>query len=166
MPVTADSIKGSVQDLDGRVGSLELTADGLKTTIKGKVDGKDIASTINQTAQSVLIQASKIDLKGYVKMEDFEAVTGWADNFAGNSISANDIACGRGDFDELVFGTLAGEYCSWKSKSVLVSRGNLTVNKRYLTLMKGDGTTVTLDVVTDVSLSNSRSETINYLGKD
>ena len=62
--------------------------------------------------------------------------------------------------------TVNGSGASWKSKSVLVSRGNVSVSKRYLTLMKGDGTTVTLDIVTDVSLSNSRSETINYLGKD
>ena len=47
---------------------------------------------------------------------------------------------------------------------MLTSRGNLTVNKRYLTLMKGDGTTVTLDVVTDVSLSSSSTVTLNYLG--
>ena len=99
-------------------------------------------------------------------MEDFEAVTGWTESFTGHSISADYITCGTGDFDDLVFGTLAGENCSWKSKSVLVSRGNLTVNKRYLTLMKGDGAAVTLAVVPDVSLSNSRSGTINYLGKD
>ena len=166
LEVTANAITQKVEDVNKGVAQIKVKADQIELTVKGKVDGKDIASTINQTAQSVLIQASKIDLKGYVKMEDFEAVTGWTESFTGHSISADYITCGTGDFDDLVFGTLAGENCSWKSKSVLVSRGNLTVNKRYLTLMKGDGTTVTLDVVTDVSLANSRSETINYLGKD
>lgn len=36
------------------------------TAIESKVSAGDIASTINQTAQSVLIQASKINLEGYV----------------------------------------------------------------------------------------------------
>ena len=161
--VTADSIKGSVTALDGRVGSLELTADGLKTTIKGKVDGKDIASTINQTAQSVLIQASKIDLQGYVKMEDFEAVTGWTENFTGHSISADYITCGTGDFDNLVFGTLGGENCGWTSESCLTG-ASLSTTKQTINFVKPNGDVAAVTVVTSATL-NKTSKTIKYLGQ-
>ena len=44
------------------------------TAISSKVSAGDIASTINQTAQSVLIQASKIDLQGYVTATELSAV--------------------------------------------------------------------------------------------
>lgn len=42
--------------------------------VTSKVSAGDIASTINQTAQSVLIQASKIDLQGYVTASQLSAV--------------------------------------------------------------------------------------------
>ena len=43
-------------------------------SITTKVGKGDIASTINQTAQSVLIQAAKIDLDGYVTVSSLDAV--------------------------------------------------------------------------------------------
>ena len=43
-------------------------------SITTKVGKGDIASTINQTAQSVLIQAAKIDLDGYVTVSELNAV--------------------------------------------------------------------------------------------
>ena len=42
--------------------------------VTSKVSAGDISSTINQTAQSVLIQASKIDLQGYVTASQLSAV--------------------------------------------------------------------------------------------
>ena len=43
------------------------------TAITTKVSAGDVASTINQTAQSVLIQAQKIDLSGYVTANQLSA---------------------------------------------------------------------------------------------
>lgn len=54
----------------------------------------------------ITLEAANILLKGYVKMEDFEAVEGWSTNFAGESISGSSIVGGYGDFDELVCGQL------------------------------------------------------------
>ena len=168
-----DGLGGKISMIEGL---LDLKVEGGGNTVSVRLNALD--NSISLKADTTYVNklvAEEIDavkgsfdtlLAGYVKTSDFETVTGWTENFMGHSISADYITCGTGDFDDLAFGTLAGENCGWASKSVLVSRGNLTVNKRYLTLMKGDGTTVTLDIVTDVSLSNSRSETINYLGKD
>lgn len=56
----------------------------------------------------ILLKADKIELEGYVTMEDFEAVEGWSTNFAGESISGSYIVGGYGDFDDLVCGQLNG----------------------------------------------------------
>ncbi|MCI5771520.1 MAG: hypothetical protein MR021_01650, partial [Clostridiales bacterium] len=168
------ALKASQQDMDtlgSRLSQAEIILNGSEgqigligrvTDAEGQISEAMI--DVNALKSQITLKADKIDLQGYVTMQDFEAVTGWTESFTGHSISADYITCGTGDFDNLVFGTLAGENCGWESKTVLTSRGNLTVNKRYLTLMKGDGTTVTLDVVTDVSLSSSSTVTLNYLG--
>ena len=168
------TLKASQQDmdtLDARLSQAEIILNGAEgqigligrvTDAEGQISEAMI--DVNALKSQITLKADKIDLQGYVTMQDFEAVTGWTESFTGHSVSADYITCGTGDFDNLVFGTLAGENCGWESKTVLTSRGNLTVNKRYLTLMKGDGTTVTLDVVTDVSLSSSSTVTLNYLG--
>ena len=168
------ALKASQQDmdtLDARLSQAEIILNGAEgqigligrvTDAEGQISEAMI--DVNALKSQITLKADKIDLQGYVTMQDFEAVTGWTESFTGHSVSADYITCGTGDFDNLVFGTLAGENCGWESKTVLTSRGNLTVNKRYLTLMKGDGTTVTLDVVTDVSLSSSSTVTLNYLG--
>ena len=168
------ALKASRQDMDAlgsRISQAEITLNGAEgqlgltgrvTNAEGQISEAMI--DVNAMKSQIALKADKIDLQGYVTMQDFEAVAGWAESFAGHSVSADYITCGTGDFDNLTFGTLAGENCGWESKTVLTSRGNLTVSKRYLTLMKGDGTTITLDVVTDVSLSASSTATLNYLG--
>ena len=170
----AIALKASRQDMDAlgsRLSQAEITLNGAEgqigltgrvTNAEGQISEAMI--DVNAMKSQIALKADKIDLQGYVTMQDFEAVTGWTESFAGHSVSADYLVCGTGDFDNLTFGTLAGENCGWESKTVLTSRGNLTVSKRYLTLMKGDGTTVTLDVVTDVSLSASSTTTLNYLG--
>lgn len=168
-----DGLGGKISMIEGL---LDLKVEGGGNTVSVRLDAFDKSISLKAdttyvdklVAQEINAVKGSFDtlLAGYVKTSDFESVEGWTENFSSRNISADVIGCGQGDFDELVVNLLNGENCGWTSKTVLVSRGNLTVNKRYLTLMKGDGTTVTLDVVTDVSLSNSRSETINYLAKN
>ena len=160
MDVLGSRLSQAEITINGAEGQIGLT--GRVTNAEGQISEAMI--DVNAMKSQIALKADKIDLQGYVTMQDFEAVTGWTESFAGHSVSADYIVCGTGDFDNLTFGTLAGENCGWESKTVLTSRGNLTVNKRYLTLMKGDGTTVTMDVVTDVSLSASSTTTLNYLG--
>ena len=169
------ALKAAREDLDAlgaRLSQAEITLNGAEGQIglAGRVSDaeghiSEALIDLNALQSQLTLKADRIDLQGYVTMQDFEAVAGWTESFTGHSVSADYITCGTGDFDNLTFGTLAGENCAWESKSVLTSRGNLLVNKRYLTLMKGDGTTVTLDVVTDVSLSASSSTTLKYLGQ-
>jgi phage minor structural protein len=68
---TADSISLSVQTLDTRVGTAEASIEIQAGQIFSKVsqtdyNGNTIASLINQTATDITIEASKVNLNGYV----------------------------------------------------------------------------------------------------
>ena len=69
---------------------------------------------IDAQADEIALKADKIDLEGYVTMEAFEALEGtvdslWSDQLIVESLSANNVTAGEGDFDSLVFGTIAGK---------------------------------------------------------
>ena len=78
----------------------------------------------------IKLKADKIDLEGYVTMDDFEAVQGWATDFAGVSVSASNVNAGEGDFDSLVCGHL--------------QIGSDTLTKTSLTVVTG------IDVITNL----------------
>lgn len=61
------------------------------TAITSKVSAGDIASTINQTAQSVLIQAGKIDLQGYVTASDLAATNATISNLTSGATTATSL---------------------------------------------------------------------------
>lgn len=77
----SDAIDSAAADATSKANAAEINAKSyadaqLKVTnekIETKVSKGDIASTINQTAQSVQIEASKINLKGAVTTEDISA---------------------------------------------------------------------------------------------
>ena len=64
------------------------------TAITSKVSAGDIASTINQTAQSVLIQAGKIDLQGYVTASDLSATNAQITNLMSGTTIATALKAG------------------------------------------------------------------------
>lgn len=64
--ITLKASQSSVNALTGRVENAEAAIEVNADAITSKVSKGAIASTINQTAQGVLIQASKINLDGYV----------------------------------------------------------------------------------------------------
>lgn len=69
----ADGITSEVSRATGAESALSSRITQNANAITLKVSAGDIASTINQTAQGVLIQASKIDLDGYVRASELAA---------------------------------------------------------------------------------------------
>lgn len=67
--VDSDGRYGSKAIVDNHTSQLSLMSDEINLRVKSG----DIASTINQTAQSVLIQASKIYLDGYIEAKHLKA---------------------------------------------------------------------------------------------
>ena len=109
----SDAISSAAADATSKANSAEKNAKSysdaqLKVTnekIETKVSKGDIASAINQTAQSVKIEASKINLKGAVTTEDIsaeglnakviQAGTITAKEIKADTITAGNIASGQ-----------------------------------------------------------------------
>ena len=102
---TANNALSGVNSLGSRVISAETKITQNANAIELKVSKGDIASTINQTAQSVQIEASKINLKGAVKTEDIsteglnakviQAGTITATEIKADTITAGNIGSGQ-----------------------------------------------------------------------
>lgn len=106
----SDAINSAAADATSKATAAESNAKSyadaqLKVTnekIETKVSKGDIASTINQTAQSVQIEASKINLKGAVTTEDISA-----DGLNAKVIQAGTITATEIKVDTITAGNLA-----------------------------------------------------------
>lgn len=106
----SDAIDSAAADATSKATAAESNAKAyadaqLKVTnekIETKVSKGDIASTINQTAQSVQIEASKINLKGAVTTEDISA-----DGLNAKVIQAGTITATEIKADTITVGNLA-----------------------------------------------------------
>jgi len=165
----AISLKASqttVDELGEQVSAAEL-----------RIDGMD--STITLQAKEISAKADRIDLAGYVTMDEFETVTGWADDFAsarietpwleGGTVNADSVIAPNVDADVVEAGVVScdelnGAAPKWTGGTVLTGIGTISQSKRFLNVMLADGSTAQLDIVTDVSITPS-SAYIEYLGK-
>ena len=114
--IDAQGVQISAMDTDldslgNRVTSAESSLTVMAGQIESKVSAGDIASTINQTAQSVLIQASKIDLDGYVT----------ADYLAANTITVHGLTVSNGG-------------CNLGNSNIYVNGQSLLLGVRSLTV--------------------------------
>lgn len=82
---TASQIRGEISDTRNNLQS-SITQNANQISLK--VSKGDIASTINQTAQSVLISASKINLQGYVTASELDAEKARFDNLTAGTTTA------------------------------------------------------------------------------
>jgi hypothetical protein len=76
-----------------RITTAEAKIEVNAEAITSKVSKGAIASTINQTAQSVLIQASKINLSGYVTTSDLDSTNATISNLMTGNTTASKIVC-------------------------------------------------------------------------
>ena len=143
--------------LDSAEARITLTENG----IEQKVSRGDIASTINQTAQSVLISAGKIDLEGYVTASRLEAEVASINQFFSGVATAQSLRAG------LLAATTSFSYqgttVSWHEIDVITdvrlstSSGTAIVNSALT------GSQLTLTYLTSASLIKDTA-TIKYLG--
>ncbi|HII4422616.1 interleukin-like EMT inducer domain-containing protein [Clostridium perfringens] len=66
----ATPYKSNPLDFSKFSSAITQTVEGINTEVSKKVNGRDIISTINQSAESVKINASRINLQGYVTVGD------------------------------------------------------------------------------------------------
>ena len=129
--ITGSTLWQTRDSITGVVGKIEVDADGNVVVKQGSglrvyENGTSVGvyNENNLTAGLLVqkinggttakIKADKINLEGYVTMEAFEALQGevdnlWSQQLIVDSLSANNVTAGEGDFDNLVFGTIAGK---------------------------------------------------------
>lgn len=142
-----------VDALGNRVSSAEIAIDGANAEIALKVNKNGVISSINQTAESIRIQASRINLEGYVTASQLSAEIATIQNnisaqVATTALYANSASIG--------YMTLNGQYISASSATVVTS-----VSYRTSTIHYDFGAnSYSVKVVTSVSYDTT---TIDYL---
>jgi phage minor structural protein len=152
---------GEVDKLKGRTTTAELAIDGVKGEISSKVSKNGVVSAINQTPETILIKASKINLEGYVTASQLEAEMAAIDNLTSGVTEAAVIKATMLNCTSIFM--FQNSAVSWGSKSV-VTGVTLTQSKNVAKVRGADGSEITLNYVTNVTPSPSYS-TMQYLTK-
>lgn len=157
----AIELKASQEDVDKlgtRVSTAEATLTVQAGEISSKVSKNGVISSINQTAEAIKIQASKINLSGYVTASQLSA------SIADVTITqSSTVACNTLETNSLIAGyfTLGGDYISKKSKTVQTGIPDFT--KATITLANGNS----IGVVTGwADAPSSMRSTLYYLSNE
>ncbi len=147
-----------VEQYGSRISYAEIAIDGLRGEIELKVSKDGVISSINQTAEEITINASKINLSGYVTASKLEAEIAainlsFANTIATDTLEANSAL--------ISFMTYGDHYCTWKSKTVQTSIPEFT--KATITLANGNQVSVVTGWATAPS---SHRSTMYYLSHD
>lgn len=147
-------------DAESEITRVQVTLDGINGELTSKVSKGDLISTINQTAGEVKISASCINLEGYVTTSEFETVSGWADNFEGDTINCVTLRAFKVNSDDGEFGALSigDAHISDLTLTGTATIGSLTVAKAAASWQKQ--TVVT--GISDALRVSKTSQTITY----
>lgn len=146
-----------VNNLTNQVDEMSATLTIQAEMIESRVEKNGVISSINQTAEEIKIQASKINLSGYVTVSELDAAVAditlaFANTVATDTLEANSAIIG--------YMTYQDEYCTWKNKTVQTSIPEFT--KATVTLANGNS----ISVVTGwASAPSSLRSTLTYLGQ-
>lgn len=164
---TLSSVTGTLTAYTERIGDTEneitrvqAILDAIDGTLETKVSKDDLISTINQSAGKVKISASCIDLEGYVTASEFETVSGWADNFEGDTINCVTLSAFKVNSDDGEFGALSigDAHISDLTLTGTATIGSLTVGKAAASWQKQ--TVVT--GISDALRVSKTSQTITF----
>lgn len=162
--------KTIVNNITNEVGTINATLTVQAEKIESRVSKDGVISSINQTAEEIKIQASKINLSGYVTMSSFEAEIAKIDNiFAGYSeisalgINGNLYAKNANITDNL---RLFEHYAEWQEVT-LYKGGKITVSgTTNYTVYDTSGNPIgsVRGIPSSWSLSAYSNGTYNFLG--
>ena len=152
------TLKASQTDLDAignRVSSAEASITVNKDNIELKVSKNGVISAINQTAESVKIKASRIELSGYVTASEFSSLKADLANVTSGTVQASLLYTQNLTATNTV--RLSGHTCSWSSLKVCTG---VHYSKELQTVPGGNG--VDYAVIGSVSVWGDY-ETINFM---
>lgn len=165
-------------DLDAKKAAIELNASSIVQVgeqvsyaqaqlivqagqISSKVEKNGVISAINQTAETVLISADRINLIGSTFISDLAADVARIESFFSDVSGASVLNVGMVNCtNNMIF---QDEVVGWNSKSV-VTGVNITQEKNIIKVMSENGTVVTINYVENVTATPARS-TMDYLGR-
>ena len=96
---SAVSVERIIRNVEGSVSKIQQTANSIKLEVATKVGENEIISKINQTSESILIQANRLNLSGYVTINSLKA--GGTTTIDGGRITTGKVAAERIDVDNL-----------------------------------------------------------------
>lgn len=152
------TLKASQTDLDAmgnRVSSAEASIKVNSDSIELKVSKDGVISAINQTAESIKISASKIELSGYVTASEFSSLKADLANVTSGTVQASHLYTQNLTATNTV--RLAGHTCNWSSLEVCT---RVHYSKSLQTVPGGNG--VDYAVIGSVSVWGDY-ETINFM---
>ena len=160
------ALKASKSDMDAlgkRVSAAEVSIDGANAAIALKVNKDGVISSINQTPETVTIQASKINLSGYVtasqleaELADFELT--WSDTVATQVLSVSRHA-------GIASMTYGGSEVYKNSRNVVTEVTFPTHKGTTINYVDANGVSHSQFVVTGFATSSQVSKgTVYYLG--
>ena len=169
--ITLKASQSSLDALTGRVSTAEASLTVQANQISTKVSAGDIASSINQTAQAVKIQASKIELSGYVTASQFAAEfagirTQFSDYFSSREIEAGQIDASHVYGEDVVASHLAvdGADTQWKSATFVTGVTLPTFTGTTLNYLDHDGNKRSLWIPIRQTEGSVSRATYTYLG--
>jgi hypothetical protein len=149
------SIETTVNNASSKVTEITATVNGLTTTVANKTDKGAIISTINQSAEAIKIQASKLELTGYVTMTNL-STSGQTSIDGGNiktrTITAAKIASGTITATQIAANTITGAKIA--SKTITADKISVT-SLSVLTANLGTVTAGSLTSNTTISVSTN-----------
>ena len=152
------TLKASQADFDKmgkRVDSAEASIKVNSDSIELKVSKNGVISAINQTAESVKIKASKINLEGYVTASQLSALEAQLANVTSGTVQASHLYTQNLTATNTV--RLAGHTCKWSSLKVCTG---VHYSKSLQTVPGGNG--VDYAVIGSVSVWGDY-ETIDFM---
>ncbi|MCR0338037.1 tail fiber domain-containing protein [[Clostridium] innocuum] len=160
----ATELSATVDGFSGRISTAETTANsasskvteitatvnGLSTTVANKTDKGAIISTINQSAEAIKIQASKLELTGYVTMTNLS--TSGQTTIDGGNIKTGTITAAKIASGSITATQIAGSTIT----AAKIASGTITATQiaaNTITGAKIASKTITADKISVTSLS-------------
>ena len=157
--ITLEAHQQTLTEQGKRLSSAEIRLDGAEANILLKVDKDGVISAINLSPEAITIQASKINLEGYVTARQLEAELenielSFNERIYTKTLQANSVA--TGEF------TLSGTRMSKINKTFLTGV-KISVGKATARVMHANGSPMEITYVSSVTISNSDDD-IYYVG--
>ena len=152
------TLKASQNDLDAmgkRVSGAEASIKVNSDNIELKVSKNGVISSINQTAESVKIKASRVELSGYVTASEFSSLKADLANVTSGTVQASHLYTQNLTATNTV--RLSGHTCSWSSLKVCTG---VHYSKELQNVPGGNG--VNYSVIGSVKVWGDY-ETINFM---